>query len=214
MIFQLLGYEKKYSMKLNKLISYLFHPILSPIIATLVYLIILPRHTSQQLNIAIITMVFIGTYLLPIFFMIFLKKSNAIETFHLENVIERKMPVLLMVMVAYLLATIIKNASSAMELALFFYGMTVGLIIAYLLIYKKFKISLHMLGIGGLLGFFIFVSYHYKLNLILLISFLFIIAGFIAISRIKLKAHTLKEVYLGFVVGLGSEIIVYVLYII
>ncbi|MFT6755205.1 MAG: membrane-associated phospholipid phosphatase, partial [Urechidicola sp.] len=94
------------------------------------------------------------------------------------------------------------------------YGTTVGLIIAYLLIYKKFKISLHMLGIGGLLGFFIFVSYHYKLNLILLISFLFIIAGFIAISRIKLKAHTLKEVYLGFVVGLGSEIIVYVLYII
>ena len=146
--------------------------------------------------------------------MIFLKKSNAIETFHLENVIERKMPILLMVMVSYLLATIIKNASSTMELALFFYGMTVGLIIAYLLIYKNFKISLHMLGIGGLLGFFIFVSYHYELNLILLISFLFIIAGFIAISRIKIKAHTLREIYLGFLIGLVSETIVYILYII
>ena len=201
-------------MRFNKLISYLFHPILSPIIATLVYLIILPRHTSQRLNITIIIMVFIGTYLLPIFFMIFLKKSNAIETFHLENVIERKMPILLMVMVSYLLATIIKNASSTMELALFFYGMTVGLIIAYLLIYKNFKISLHMLGIGGLLGFFIFVSYHYELNLILLISFLFIIAGFIAISRIKIKAHTLREIYLGFLIGLVSETIVYILYII
>ena len=214
MIFQLQDYEKKYSMKFNKLISYLFHPILSPIIATLIYLIVLPRHTSQRLNITIITMVFIGTYLLPIFFMVFLKKSNAIETFHLENVVERKMPILLMVMVAYLLATIIKNNSSTMELALFFYGMTVGLIIAYLLIYKKFKISLHMLGIGGLIGFLLYVSYHYELNLILLISFLFIIAGAIAISRIKLKAHTLKEIYLGFLVGLLSEILVYTLYII
>ena len=71
-----------------------------------------------------------------------------------------------------------------------------------------------MLGIGGLLGFFIFVSYHYELNLILLISFLFIIAGFIAISRIKIKAHTLREIYLGFLIGLVSETIVYILYII
>jgi membrane-associated phospholipid phosphatase len=117
-------------------------------------------------------------------------------------------------MVAYLLATIIKNASSTMELALFFYGMTVGLIIAYLLIYKNFKISLHMLGIGGLLGFLMFVSYHYELNLLILISSFFIISGLIAISRIKLKAHTLKEIYLGFLVGMVSEIIVYILYII
>ncbi len=201
-------------MKFDKLISYLFHPVLSPIIATIVYLTVVPRHTSQKLNITIISMVFIGTYLFPILFMIFLKKSNAIESLQLNNIVERKMPILLMVVIGYSLASIIKNNSSIMDLALFFYGMTVGLIVAYLLIYKKFKISLHMLGIGGLIGFFMCVSYKYQLNLLILISFLFIISGGVAYARLIVKAHTLKEIYLGFLVGVLSEILVFTLYII
>lgn len=71
-----------------------------------------------------------------------------------------------------------------------------------------------MLGIGGLIGFFMCVSYKYQLNLLILISFLFIISGGVAYARLIVKAHTLKEIYLGFLVGVLSEILVFTLYII
>jgi membrane-associated phospholipid phosphatase len=69
-----------------------------------------------------------------------------------------------------------------------------------------------MIGIGGLIGFFMFFSLEFKLNLLLLISFLFVLAGVIAFSRIKLKAHQNKEVFWGGLIGVFSELTVYFIY--
>ena len=99
-----------------------------------------------------------------------------------------------------------------MDLSLFFYGTTLALTIAYLLLYVKFKASLHMIGIGGLIGFSVFFSYEYQLNLLLPIAILFVIAGLIARSRLKLKAHEMKELYIGALIGIFSEVLVYAIY--
>lgn len=199
-------------MKINKLISYVLHPILVPIIGTLLYFILLPKHTSKQLEMIIISSVFVGTYLIPLMFLFTLKNSKVIESLHLEKSQERKFPLMFFISISFLLSTLIKKGGSTMDLSLFFYGMTLALSIAYLLLYKNFRASLHMIGIGGLIGFFIFFSFEYQLNLLLLISILFVIAGFIATSRLKLKAHQLKEVYWGFLIGILSEFAVYIYY--
>lgn len=183
-----------------------------PIIGTLLYFILLPKHTSKQLELIIIASVFIGTYVIPLFFLIALKKSKVIENFYLENPQERKFPLMFFISISFLLSTLIKKGQNTMELSLFFFGMTLALIVAYLLLYAKFKASLHMIGIGGLIGFFVFFSYEYQLNLLLIIGVLFVIAGFIARSRLILKAHHLKEVYWGVLIGVLSELAVYTFY--
>ncbi|PCI10519.1 MAG: hypothetical protein COB73_03310 [Flavobacteriaceae bacterium] len=164
------------------------------------------------MELLIIGSVFIGTYVIPLFFLLTLKSSKVIESLHLENIQERKFPIMFFISIAILISTLLKRIPSIMELSLFFYGMTLALVLVYLLLYIKFKVSLHMIGISGLIGFFIFFSYEFKMNLLLFIAFLFFIAGAIASSRLKLKAHNFKEIYWGALIGIFSEFAVYLFY--
>lgn len=199
-------------MNFNKLISYVIHPIVIPIIGTIIYFMILPKHTPRQMELLIISSVFIGTYVIPLFFLLTLKSSKVIESLHLENTQERKFPIMFFISISILISTLLKRIPSVMELSLFFYGMTLALVIVYLLLYLKFKVSLHMIGIGGLIGFFCFFSYEFQMNLLVFIAFLFLVAGVIASSRLKLRAHNLKEIYWGTLIGIASEFAVYIFY--
>jgi membrane-associated phospholipid phosphatase len=73
--------------------------------------------------------------------------------------------------------------------------------------------SLHATAIGGLIGFLIYFSSYYKINLLILIASLFILSGFISTSRLNLKAHKLNEVTYGYLIGICSQIITYLIYI-
>ena len=64
------------------------------------------------------------------------------------------------------------------------------------------KISAHMFGVAGLIGGVMAVCYFVeKTNPSYLFMLLFIIAGMVGTSRIKLKRHTPAQVYAGFVLG-------------
>ena len=64
------------------------------------------------------------------------------------------------------------------------------------------KISAHMFGVAGLIGGVMSVCYFVeKTNPTYLFMLLFIIAGMVGTSRIKLKRHTPAQVYAGFVLG-------------
>lgn len=198
-------------MKLTKFVSYILHPIVVPIIGTILYFILLPRHVDKQWELMVIGAVFVTTYLLPLLFLSLLKKSKAINSFHLESSNERKFPVLFFISISLLMSTLIKKGTTTYELAMFFYGMTISLIITYFLLYKNFKASLHMIGIGGMIGFFVVLSIVYQINLLLLIGILFIMAGVIANSRLNLNAHSKIEIYAGFLIGFLSQLIMFIL---
>ncbi|MFK5878666.1 MAG: hypothetical protein QM478_04115 [Flavobacteriaceae bacterium] len=199
-------------MNFNKIISYIIHPIIIPIIGTIIYFIILPKHTPEQMDLLVISSVFIGTYVIPLLFLLTLKSSNVISGLQLENIQERKFPVMFFISITVLISTLLRKIPSIIELSLFFYGMTLALVIVYLLLYAKFKASFHMIGISGLIGFFICFSIQFQINLLLLIAFLLIIAGIVATSRLKLKAHNLKEIYWGVFIGIASEFTVFIIY--
>jgi membrane-associated phospholipid phosphatase len=76
----------------------------------------------------------------------------------------------------------------------------------------KIKVSLHTLALSLFTTFMGVISYHYKIRLIVLISFLLLLTGYIAMARLKLKAHTLYEVYLGYFIGILVLIFSYLLY--
>lgn len=196
-------------MKFNKFISYLFHPIIFPIISTIIYFIILPRYITKQQEFLIILTVFIGTYILPLLFMVVLKKMKLIDNYQLENIGERKFPILILVMLSYIIGNLLQKMTIVDDLAIFFFGISLSLIACYFLLFNKFKTSLHSLGISGLIGFLVFFSYRYQINLLALIAFFFILSGLVASSRISLNTHNNKEVYSGFLIGFLSQIMVF-----
>lgn len=70
----------------------------------------------------------------------------------------------------------------------------------------KFKISAHMVGIGGLLGVLISISYLIKFDMTLFYIFVIILAGIVGFARLTLNEHKPLQVYAGFLLGLTIQL--------
>ncbi|MFT4224501.1 hypothetical protein [Dysgonomonas sp.] len=77
------------------------------------------------------------------------------------------------------------------------------LFVIYVFISMFWKISAHMIGIGGLIGSIMSICYNIKgLNLYVLFIILFILAGSLGVSRLALNKNTPTQVYVGFLIGI------------
>ena len=199
-------------MKFFKFISYFFHPINFPIVGTILYFLLIPEYIFKPQEHIIITIILIGTYLFPLFLLILLKYFKMIDSYHMVSIEERKFPTLLFISISFILGNWLYKSTIVDLLSLFYFGYGLVLIFSYLMLYYKLKISLHTAAIGGLIGFLFYFSYYYKLNLIIILSLLFLISGLIASSRLRLQAHNSSEVLLGFILGISSQFIVYFIY--
>ena len=65
----------------------------------------------------------------------------------------------------------------------------------------KWKISIHMLGMGGIVGTIIGLILRYQIDAVPLVISLVILSGLVGYSRLRLDAHTPLQVYAGFVLG-------------
>lgn len=195
-----------------KLISFVFHPLLMSFIGTLLYLYLSPTYILRQQELVLLAIVFASTYLIPVVLLILLKRVNLIFDFHLRSIEERRFPILFFILLSFLIGRTVYNIHIADLLAFSFFGVAFGLSFTYLIFNLRIKTSLHTLGIGGLIGFVIIMSYEFQLNFNALLAGLFILAGMIAMSRLALNAHNNREVYLGFVLGLVSQFMSYQVY--
>ncbi|WP_299526241.1 hypothetical protein [uncultured Lutibacter sp.] len=199
-------------MKFFKFVSYFFHPINFPIIGTILYFLLIPEYIFKPQEHLIITVIFIGTYVFPLFLLILLRRFKMIDSYHMITIEERKFPTLLFISICYIIGNWLFKSTVVDILSLFYFGYGLVLIFTYIFLYFKIKISLHTSAIGGLIGFLIYFSFHYKINLIILLSIFFMLSGLIATSRLRLKAHSIREVLLGYTIGILSQFIVYGIY--
>lgn len=199
-------------MKFSKFISYFFHPINFPIIGTILFFLFIPKFIFKPQEYIIIAVIFIGTYVFPILLLWLLKRFEMIKSYHMVTIEERKFPLLLFISIAFIIGHWLYKSGIVDVLSLYFFGYGLSLIFITMLLYLKIKISLHTLAISGLIGFVIYFSYFYKINLIAIIAALFILAGLVGTARLKLRAHRLNEVILGVIIGLAGQFLAYYIY--
>jgi membrane-associated phospholipid phosphatase len=199
-------------MKFSKYISYFFHPINFSIIGPLLYFLFVPKYIFKPQEYTILVTIFIGTYLFPLFLTYLLKRHGMINSYHMNTVEERKFPTLLFISLSFFIGHWLYKSNVVDLLSLLYFGFGVCLVITYILLQFKRKISLHTAAIGGLIGFLIYFSYYYKINLIILFTVLFLLSGIIATARLKLKTHNISEVVTGYILGISCQFIVYFIY--
>lgn len=199
-------------MFLFKTISYVFHPLLFSFLGTFLYLVLTPKHIVKNQEYIILLIIFMSTYVLPVFVLALLKRMNMIVSYKLDTIEERKFPIIFFIILSFMIGNLLINIQIVDLLAYSFYGTAISLCLTYILFSAKIKTSLHMIGIGGILSFIVIMSFEYQLNYNLIIAILFVLAGLIAVSRLALKAHLPKEVYIGFIVGIISQLISYQFY--
>ena len=200
-------------MRISKLISLILHPIFMPLLALYLSLTILPElefTISHNLKL-IYFIVIISTIVLPLISILILIKIGRLSSVEMMHHKERVLPLFnttaCMLFGYFFLQTILLYAPLLMAE---FLGAIIIISLASILS-SFWKISLHMLGIGGILGVFIAIQLLYKNTNTLIIIFV-LLSGILASARLNEKAHNKSQVYVGFLVGLLIELIVVVNY--
>lgn len=195
-------------MRWHKFISVILHPIVMPTIGVLLFLILTPIRLNKQQQYILLGVVFIATYIIPLLLLLFLKTINYIESFKVKTIKERKVPLFFMILLFFILGKTFFSTAVIRDISYLFYGTTLAMIIVYFIFFLKIKTSLHLLSMGSAVGFFLISQHMYNTSILPIIGVLILLSGFLATSRLHLKAHTPKEVYLGFFVGFTSQFIV------
>ncbi|WP_299135450.1 hypothetical protein [uncultured Tenacibaculum sp.] len=198
-------------MRWHKFISTILHPIVMPTIGILLYFIFSPINLSSQQQLTILSIVFISTYIVPLLLLVFLKVIGYIKSYQVFSIKERKVPLFFMIALLFFLAELFQKLNIVKDLSYLFYGIVLGLTITYFLFFTRLKSSLHLLSMGGAVGYFLIFQEIHGINILPIIIIFIILSGLLATSRLYLKAHTPKEVYTGFFLGFTSQFIVYFL---
>lgn len=194
-------------MRWHKFISTILHPVVMPTIGVLLFFIISSYSINEQQLLAILSLVFTATYIVPILLLVFLKLFGLIDSYQVSTIRERKIPVIFMIVLFFLLGKTLNNIPIIRDFSILFYGTSISLTIVYLLFFTKTKTSLHLLSMGSAIGFFMFLTNTLSFSTLYIIIPLVLLSGLLASSRLHLKAHNNKEVYLGFFLGIIGQLI-------
>ncbi|WP_103069878.1 hypothetical protein [Aquimarina sediminis] len=187
-------------------VSYILHPLLMPLIGAVIYFKTAPRFIPDEIIRAKVFGLVVLTILIPVVLFFLLKNMGAITSIHLENVKQRKIPLLLQSILLIVVIKMVIDVYHYPELYFFFLGVLFSSLSAIFMVFFNIKASLHMIGISGITMFTITLSIHFGLNLTLLIALLMISNGLVATSRLHCKAHTNLELVLGFLIGIIPQL--------
>jgi hypothetical protein len=199
--------------KLLPLFSYIFHPVFIPVYATLYYLFLNNSTFGNQEIYFILSQIAIITLLIPILFFFILRYSGKIGSIMAPVLSERKLP---LVIQCFLIILLVRNSITVERypaLHFFLLGALFSTLIALLLLFLKKKASLHMIGISALTLFAFGLTLHYQTQNVALIAFLILMNGFVASSRLVMKAHTSSELIIGVILGSIPQILLLFLWL-
>lgn len=192
---------------LARLLSYLLHPLLMPFYAALLVMNLnsyIAYSISPQVQRIIVSLVFITTCILPVLTALILLQKGMIRSLEMESLSERKIPFVTTAFFYCICFYLLNQLPVPRILSLMVLGATITIVIAWLFSFF-WKISIHMIGIGGFAGILLGLSQVLNASLsgILLLSI--IVAGLLGTARLTLGAHSPKQVYVGFLLGLSTE---------
>ncbi len=186
--------------------SYAFHPIFIPLLGTVFFVLLDARYLTLAQYLILFLQIIIITFLLPIAFFYLLRTFGKIDSIMLSDISHRKIPLLLHIVLLSILIQKSITVDRFPSLYFFFLGGIISAIFAFLLLYAKIKASIHMIGISALTVFIIGLSLKNEINTINLVAFFIILNGLVASSRLVMKAHTNKELLIGFLCGTLPQI--------
>lgn len=207
--------------------SFVFHPLFILTYMVLVLLWTNPfsfgwRHVAEADTLLII--IVMTSITLPAIAILMMKMLGWIQDFRLETRHERIGPYIasgIMYLTLYLHVTRAEAFPVSLRVV------TLGSLFALwscFFINNFIKISLHAAGVGGLVALVALTKLEFGysqaqigipggMNIVLPLDYILyaviMIAGMVCTSRLILKAHNLKEVYLGFIIGLSSITVSY-----
>jgi hypothetical protein len=191
--------------KILPFFSYLFHPIFIPLFGTFFYAFLDSHYFTKVQYLLLFIQIFIITILLPIAFFFLLKTFGKVENIMVSEISQRKIPLLIQIILLFILIHKSITIDQFQSLHFFLIGGLLSASAAFILLFFNKKASIHMIGISALTVFIIGLSINNEINLINTVAFFVLMNGVVASSRLSMKAHSRKELIIGFMCGLVPQ---------
>jgi membrane-associated phospholipid phosphatase len=162
--------------------------------------------TSSKWQITIT--VFAFTFVLPSLNIYLMYKLKRIHSITLSNQNERTFPFIMTAIFYFGLFYLFFDLRIWETIKIFVFCAGSAILLTAL-INLKFKISAHMVGIGGLIGMMLSLVILLNYDLMLYIILGVIASGLVGASRLYLKEHTPSQVYFGFLLGVFCQFILF-----
>lgn len=188
------------------LFSVLFHPLFIPfyVVAFLVYYH--PSYfsgLSSYTKFELLRSTAVNTILFPAFALLVMKGLGFVKSVFLHTQQDRIGPYLVNMIFYFWMARVFFNFKPELTPVLAAFMTGVFLTTAVALIANIFyKISMHAIGCGGMVGIFIIIMNSNSMLMTWPLSIALLITGIVCTSRLIVSDHTQKEIYMGLLVGL------------
>ena len=208
-------------------LSIVFHPLFL-VTYGLLFLLVVNPYLFGAGNVSdrhlLIILVFISSFLIPVIAIILMRLLGMIDSLEIRDKQNRTGPFIITAILYLWLFINLKNQSDIPPVFnVCILGAVISLFVCFFInIFDK--ISIHSAGMGSMIAFALLVSMKYSydgfvldlptghsvaLHLNHVIPGLLVLAGAVMSSRLYLKAHSISQVGVGFMVGFVSQIIAY-----
>jgi hypothetical protein len=195
------------------IISALFHPLLMASYACLllffgfknsVFELMTAYSTKWQITLTVCAF----TFVLPVLNIYLMYKLKRIQSFILSEQKERTFPYIMTAIFYFGLFYLFYDLRIWESIKLFV--LCAGTAILFTAVINlRYKISAHMVGIGGIVGMMISLNLLLQYDLFPFIIVSILVGGIIGWARIVLEEHKPSQVYTGFLLGVSCQLVLF-----
>ncbi len=193
--------------------SYLFHPLF---VIGWVVLYLLYRNNivfvgmADDMRIVVFLRVLSTSIFLPLVTVLLLKGLGFIQSIQLHTQKDRIIPYVACITFFFWTYYVSKQLNDPLELRAFLLSAFIAAS-ASLLINNYMKVSMHAIGVGGMLCFFILLLFSNKVDEVLPLLAAILITGITCSSRLVASNHTTAEVSVGLVAGAVIQFVAWII---
>ncbi len=170
----------------------------------------------------LVLLVFLSTFVIPAFAIMMMRFLGLISSIEMEDKQERIGPYIVTgIFYLWMFRNLLDNPDIPTAYKIFVLGATIALFVAFF-INNFSKISLHAVGMGGLVAMVLITTLQYSYGSFLLNTLFFgyievsmislllmsiLLTGIVGTSRLILKAHELQDISGGVLVGFASMLV-------
>lgn len=197
---------------LGQLVSYVFHPLFVPTYFMLYLMRVIPYEfvgiTEWQLTLRLFS-VFWLTAFFPAFAVFLLWRLKFSNSIYLSTQKERIIPYVIVMFFYWWMYYLSRNFSDQpIALKYFYFGIFIASAIG-LVVNNFMKVSLHAMGVSGLLTAVVLVGVLYPIDNIFWTMTAITIAAVVMSARMIVSDHTQKELIIGFAIGILTQVAAY-----
>jgi nitrate reductase NapE component len=191
-----------------RIFSYLFHPLFIPVYVVMFLVYIHPSAFSgfsalekrQTIFIVLLNCVFY-----PLISVVLLRAVGFIESVYMHTKKDRIIPYMACGIFFFWAYTVFKQQPAYTRLLPSF---LLGIFLASsagLIANIYFKISLHAIGMGGWLGFFLILYVNSSMHMTWPLATVILLTGLVLTARLMVSNHSTKEIYSGLIAGIVTQ---------